>query len=279
MTLTISPPSPPFIPPPIHTSSQMNLTLSISLTAKPSTFSCFHSKTPTPLRIKSTAFRASSSRTIPARDRSIDFGKYKGRMLGTLPSTYLKWISKNLRARDFEEWAKMADEVLIDPVYKDRIEWEFAEKVLNGDVLTTSSNPTGDSVSELLEISERFGWDNEDKIGWSKIDFGLLGTSKSGRIPRVKAEKSRVEFGDLKKKENIDSVDFEEDERRRERRERMRQRRTSSAAVGTTTKSMSDEGQEQKRGEDGAVFLAPRPSPFPGREALLNKARNRQRLF
>ncbi|KAI9125342.1 hypothetical protein K1719_003958 [Acacia pycnantha] len=41
---------------------------------------------------------------------------------------------------DLEEFActrlrgvgKLADQVLQDPIYKDRIEWEFAENVLNG---------------------------------------------------------------------------------------------------------------------------------------------------
>ncbi|XP_042520847.1 uncharacterized protein LOC122094186 [Macadamia integrifolia] len=123
------------------------------------------------------------SATIPARDRIIDFGKYKGKMLGTLPSKYLKWVSKTLRARDFEEWSKLADEVLQDPVYRDRIEWELAENILNGN---SSSKASGrdSSVSDLLEISERFNWNNEDKVGWSRIDFALLGTSNGGRIPR-----------------------------------------------------------------------------------------------
>ncbi|KAJ4917729.1 hypothetical protein Rs2_03279 [Raphanus sativus] len=108
-------------------------------------------------------------------------------MLGSLPSSYLKWVSKNLRAGDTEYWAKLADEVLEDDVYKDRIEWEFAEKVLHGsDESIKEKQNRGDvsSVSMLLEISERFGWDNEDKIGWSKVNFELLGTSRGGRIPR-----------------------------------------------------------------------------------------------
>lgn len=122
------------------------------------------------------------SSKIPARDRVLDFGKYKGKMLGTLPSKYLKWVSNNLRARDFEEWAKLADEVLQDPVYKDRLEWELAQKVLNGDDSRASRTET--PVSDLLEISERFGWDNDNKAAWNRIDFGLLGSSKGGRIPR-----------------------------------------------------------------------------------------------
>ncbi|PHT60945.1 hypothetical protein T459_35205 [Capsicum annuum] len=121
--------------------------------------------------------RSIGSRQIPARDRVIDFGKYKGKMLGTLPSKYLKWVTKNLRARDFEEWANLADQVLSDPVYKDRVEWEFAQALLNGDVPVGTQN----AVSELLEISTRFGWDNDDKLGWSKIDFDMLGTGEDTR--------------------------------------------------------------------------------------------------
>ena len=52
-------------------------------------------------------------------------------MLGTLPSTYLKWdVSTNLRARDFEYRANLADQVLNDVFYLDRIEWESAESAL-----------------------------------------------------------------------------------------------------------------------------------------------------
>ncbi|KAF4379765.1 hypothetical protein F8388_023782 [Cannabis sativa] len=153
----------------------------------------------------------SSSKTktqqIPARDRPIDFGKHKGKLLGTLPSNYLKWVSKNLRARDFEHWANLADQVLKDPLYQDRIQWEFAQNILEGNNRSSSiSKP----VSELLlEMSERFGWDNEDKVGWSRVDFELLGTSKGGRIPRVGGGKSGGKREDLR-------VDGKE-ERRKER--------------------------------------------------------------
>ncbi|PIA43866.1 hypothetical protein AQUCO_01800126v1 [Aquilegia coerulea] len=139
------------------------------------------------MKIRNTTLTISASSVLPARDRIIDFGKHKGKMLGTLPSKYLKWVSKNLRARDFEQWAKLADEVLQDPVYKDRLEWEFAENLLTGDNHIhkgSSSSTTDTSVDDLLEFSQRFGWDYEDKLGWSRIDFSLLGTSKGCRIPR-----------------------------------------------------------------------------------------------
>ncbi|KAF6157866.1 hypothetical protein GIB67_023267 [Kingdonia uniflora] len=84
-------------------------------------------------------------------------------MLGTLPSKYLKWVSKTLRARDYEEWAKLADEVLQVPVYKDRLEWELAEKILTGDDCINKTCSTRNLVSDLLDVSVRFGWDNDDK--------------------------------------------------------------------------------------------------------------------
>ncbi|TYH48877.1 hypothetical protein ES332_D10G097600v1 [Gossypium tomentosum] len=88
----------------------------------------------------------------------IHFGQHNGKMLGTLPSNYL---------RNYEPWAKLADQVLEGPVYKGRIEWEFAENVLSGNNAKGIAAKDESSVS-LLEMSERFGWDNEDKDGWSK---------------------------------------------------------------------------------------------------------------
>ncbi|KAB2610510.1 hypothetical protein D8674_018542 [Pyrus ussuriensis x Pyrus communis] len=59
-----------------------------------------------------------ASTSLPARDKVTDFGKYKGKLLGTLPSAYLKW---------------------------DRIEWELADNVLNGNRRKT--DPASDVVS------------------------------------------------------------------------------------------------------------------------------------
>lgn len=233
---------------------------------------------------------------IPARDRPIDFGKYKGKMLGTLPSTYLKWVSKNLRARDFEEWAKLADEVLEDPVYRDRIEWESAQKILNGDVVVTSSSSIPqNAVSELLDISERFGWDNEDKLGWAKIDFRLLGTSKGGRIPRllpssgvrpndegagsVKPKLSKSQYGAVER-ETVGR------DKRRERRERLKMRKNGSIDNGEKSDILlNDKGsfgtsrhnkmEENERVVDEGVMKT--ESPFPGRESLIKKVLNRRR--
>ncbi len=97
----------------------------------------------------------------------MDFRKHKGKMF---PSTYLKWVSNNLRARDFEDWAKLVDQVLQDPIYKDQIEWEFAENLLNGNNNVSSRN----GFRSLLEINERFAWDNKDKVARSKISFELF---------------------------------------------------------------------------------------------------------
>lgn len=83
-------------------------------------------------------------------------------MLGTLPSTYLKRVSKYLGARDFEERAKLAYQVMQDPFYQDCIKWEIAEIVLNNNrSRATSSLSSGggetSAIAELTEISERFG--------------------------------------------------------------------------------------------------------------------------
>ncbi|KAK9097726.1 hypothetical protein Syun_024771 [Stephania yunnanensis] len=217
--------------------------------------------TPSPIRTKTVVVAS-----IPARDRVIDFGRHKGSMLGALPSKYLKWVSKNLRAREFEEWARLADEVLEDPVYRDRLEWELAERVLSGEcgsgVLRGPENES--SVLSLLEISERFGWDNDDKVGWKRIDFSLLGTSKGGRIPR-KA------FGSMSYSER-DLGEFEGEEgrsvggRRVERRERQRLRRELRKDDGVHG---VENCREQYENQNGRVEV--NSNSFPGREGLVRK--------
>ncbi|KAL1551872.1 hypothetical protein AAHA92_19662 [Salvia divinorum] len=198
----------------------------------------------------------------PARDTVIDFGKYKGRMLGSLPSGYLKWVSTNLRAGDTEEWARLADRVLADPVYRDRIEWEAAENILSGNAATSSGRS---AVAELLEISEQFGWDNEEKSGWRKVDFGLLGTSMGGRIPRAAARVAGV--GSLKKEEMRRSESGGRG-RRGERRDRVRRLRKKMSSERTI---VEERGSSSLAG--GGVGNG---SPFPGREALLKKVLSRE---
>ncbi|KAF2317702.1 hypothetical protein GH714_039613 [Hevea brasiliensis] len=200
-------------------------------------------------------------------------------MLGALPSTYLKWVSKNLRAGDFEHWAKLADQVLEDPVYQDRLEWEFADSVLNGNKDAPFFRKDS-AVPLLLEISERFGWDNDDKVGWSKLNFELLGTSKGGRIPRtVSSSFSTVkEMKDLgAEKEEKDRILSETEIRRKERRERARLRSTDDRKkekLGIIRRNKDGfvngvDGTEQR--SDDQEWTAEINNPFPGRDALLRK--------
>ncbi|KAF8007637.1 hypothetical protein BT93_K1590 [Corymbia citriodora subsp. variegata] len=210
------------------------------------------------------------SRATPARDRVIDFGRNKGKMLGTLPSSYLRWVSKNLRARDTEEWAQLADQVLQDPVYRDRMEWESAERVLNGG---GAGRGSGSAVSELLEISERFGWDNEDKAGWGRVDFELLGTSKGGRIPRKsddgKGKGMEKGKGKGRGKEYSESESPSQGEgRRRERRHRLRLKRESGEGQN---RAIVGGSRREVRNEGAAAAAEPIYNPFPGRESLLRK--------
>ncbi|KAI3890584.1 hypothetical protein MKX03_036132 [Papaver bracteatum] len=106
-------------------------------------------------------------------------------MLRTLPSKYLKWVSKTLRARDFKEWAQLVDQVLVDHI------------LINGNEISSGKN-VKTHVSDLLEISERFGLDNDDKIGWSKINFELLAISFSSDDDDEDSKGSREKkFGGL----------------------------------------------------------------------------------
>lgn len=205
--------------------------------------------------------------------------------MGTLPSTYLKWVSKNLRARDFEHWAKLADQVLQDPVYKDRIEWEFAESVLTGNNANTvnfSGNDTNiGAVSQLLELSERFGWDNENKVAWSRVNFELLGTSKGGRIPRILDGESEndgeKELFEVQKKERAGML-TESEKRRRERRLRIRLGAKEKMKIRNDDKINGEIRSEIKRDDDKDLRVEIN-NPFPGREELLKKVLNRKRIL
>lgn len=123
---------------------------------------------------------------IAARDMELPFGKYRGSMMGTLPSQYLRWMVSNMNG-DLEEWAKLADEVLNDPFYRERLEWEQIERHMDKrqrlDALQLQL--TGQRTS-ALGPARAFGWDLDDQAAWSKVNFSLLGTTKGGRIPRLK---------------------------------------------------------------------------------------------
>ncbi|KAL2522224.1 uncharacterized protein Fot_26147 [Forsythia ovata] len=85
------------------------------------------------------------------------------------------------------------------------------------------ANGNQNAVFELLEISERFGWDNEDNAGWGKIDFGLLGSSRGGKIPRMGEQIRNVEKKMQKMKTNEETFDNGDGERKiREMKERLR---------------------------------------------------------
>ncbi|KAI3845383.1 hypothetical protein MKX03_029705 [Papaver bracteatum] len=265
---------------------------STTLSTQSKTLICAFNPSPSP---SSTTRKNISISATPARDKIIDFGKHKGRMLGTLPSKYLKWVSKTLRARDFEEWAQLADQVLADPVYKDRIEWELAEVLLNGNEISSGKNVKS-PVSDLLEISERFGWDNDDKIGWSKINFELLGTSKTGRIPRKAISSSdddddenskgfrEKKFGGLS--DNVGGGSREE-RREKQRLKRVLELRKVKLDFVANKKKEIDYHQNQNQhrldrdNDDDLMALVEKPasSPFPGRENLLKKVLNRQKIL
>lgn len=218
----------------------------------------------------------------PARDIMIDFGRYKGKMLGTLPSSYLKWVSTNLRARDSEHWAILADLVLADPIYKDRIEWEFVENLLNGNnnVVLSQSLLGNGKVSDLLaEVSERFGWDNDDKLGWSRIDFAFLGTSKGPRIPRIVTRSSvsgsENAMGVLKENAQNNGVDGSNrrNDKRSERRERLRMKRLygekTGSGLGFADVDEDNTYDNYVMTDNHSISASSITSPFPGRESLL----------
>ncbi|KAG7013932.1 hypothetical protein SDJN02_24101, partial [Cucurbita argyrosperma subsp. argyrosperma] len=211
-----------------------------------------------------------SPNPIPPRDRVIGFGRHKGKMLGALPSSYLKWISKNLRARDTEEWAILADQVLEDPVYQDRIQWEFAHNLLSGGDGRRGTGRDG-VVSELLEISDRFGWDWDGGAhdgGWRDVNFELLGTSKGGRIPRrgdPTAQKVSPGGG------GGGGSGGGGGGRRSERRNRLRVKREKSKGVAERSEMKAENNPlpTPKAQPDNPVTGMNRR--FPGRQTLLNR--------
>lgn len=80
-------------------------------------------------------------------------------------------------------WAEYADDVLKDPFYRDRLEWESIEKSFIKSDMRRGRPPAGDASS--LGSMKALGWNMEDHAGWSKVNFSALGTTLGGRIPRM----------------------------------------------------------------------------------------------
>jgi hypothetical protein len=242
----------------------------------------------------------------------IEFGKYKGQMLGTLPPSYLRWVVAELDYGDTAAWASLARDVLADPVYVDRVEWEHAHRFLRGDSDYDYAYDDGDGP--LQEMAERFGWDLSDEEGWGRLDLRLIGTSYGGRIPRKGARmqstgRSNDSLGGAKKASMFD-VGADPDVargKRDERRERMRMRREDQ--VRTSKMGMLGVNAGLQLQDTGAPWPTPRKvqirtakkeilglgpgrrggevldekkaagkggqaaNPFPGRQAFLDKVR------
>lgn len=216
----------------------------------------------------------------PARDTIINFGKYKGKMMGTLPPKYLRWVVENVRGGPAGEWSEIAEQVLEDPFYRDRLEWDKVQMAMDGCGKYASSVVSSSSSPDIFQMATRFGWDMEDEAGWRKINFSLLGTSKGGRIPRIKDRpncqlnlslqkqmgkptKAKSGFGDSVSantitRDNCDDVCDDPSGLKAEllkRRERRRERQKLRKDFSQTRLEHLPKGS----------------SPFPGREALLRK--------
>ncbi|KAM1274801.1 hypothetical protein ACFX2I_024621 [Malus domestica] len=125
-----------------------------------------------------------------------------------------------------------------------------AENILNGN---QRSSISAGRVLELLNINKRFGWDNRDKIGWSR---------------RAEEEKK------------VGEVFGEGGERRRERLVRVRQKMGMDERLGILEKCGGSFGngvrlrKEKEGGFEG--WMVENSKRFLGRETLLKKAYNKR---
>lgn len=231
-------------------------------------------------------------------------------MLGTLPPTYLRWVVAELDYGDTAPWARLAREVLDDPVYVDRAEWEHAHRFLRGDAKYdyVYDDAQDGSDGPLQEMAERFGWDLSDEDGWARLDYRLIGTSFGGRIPR-KADRTQSAGSSSPRGGALFDAGAAADTggdgprgKRDERRDRMRTRREEQVrtaklgmlgakdggTLGTPRKARIGAAAKKEilglgRGSRGADVLGERAvppgkggeggSPFPGRQAFLEKVR------
>jgi Putative quorum-sensing-regulated virulence factor len=207
-----------------------------------------------------------------ARDKKIEIGRYKGRMLGTLPSSYLKWLAdqEDNPAYDLYNWPLFAKIVLEDPVYQDRIEYEPALRIFEGGAKGNFIlREDFDFMKAYRDIGDNNGWDWDDKEGWSKVNRDFIGTSFSGRIPRKKDKSgesaqlgaSQSMKNEAREKNNIGCLDDQNGvkngkkhgvfvgKKREERIERMRLRREEKKKMVKNDKVLEEGVLEEKEEE------------------------------
>ncbi|GJP56473.1 hypothetical protein CLOM_g15542 [Closterium sp. NIES-68] len=126
-------------------------------------------------------------RPVPPRDTPVTFGSwYKeavadrrpAPLLGSLKPGSLRWMMRQLAdSGDLAEWAELAETVLADPVYRDRLEWCEYERRLHRD-----------GAAAAVQYARDAGWvDMTDTFAWSGVDMEMLGTSFTKPIPRTHA--------------------------------------------------------------------------------------------
>ncbi|XBI83779.1 hypothetical protein VPH35_092244 [Triticum aestivum] len=172
----------------------------------------------------------------------------RDRMMGTLPPSYLRWVVAELECGDTLVWARLAHEVLDDPIYVDRVEWEHAHRFLRGDSKFDYVYDDDDGDEPLQEMTERFGWDLSNEDGWGRLDFRLLGTSYGGQHRQQQTPRGGGALFDT------GAADPDGPRRKRdERRERMRTRREEQ--VRTTKLDVLGVNSGAKDGNGGTWFV------------------------
>lgn len=183
-------------------------------------------------------------------------------MLGTLPSSYLKWLAdqEDNPAYDLYIWPALAKAVLEDPVYQDRIEYEPVLRMFEGGAKGNFIF-SGDfnMIQAYRDIGDRYGWDWDNKDGWAKVKRDFIGTSYSGRIPRKKDDGAQLAASDdgvdKKTTGNLDDRNgarkpgFFVGKKRVERIERMRLKREERMQMVKSDRVVEEEVSEEKEEE------------------------------